>query len=650
MKKIILTICSLLLIITAFAQAPASDLFQSVSEIIFKFQAVNKEQINELSRHISIDKVQGEEVTAYANPKEFEYFLSLNIPYEIVEKPVLSPEEQNMKDFPAIQLLRTKSAEANAWNYYPTYDAYLSLMAEFEANYPELCKILEFGQSVQGRKLLACKLSKNVNIREAEPQFLWSSSMHGDETTGYALMLRLIDYLLSNYESNPRIAALLDSMEIWIVPLANPDGTYHYGNQTVAGSIRYNANLVDLNRNYKDWRYGNHPDGEAWQPETNAFMTFQGGQSFAMGTNIHGGSEVCNYPWDNTSTRHPDTDWWKYVCKEYADTAKFYGGANYLSAVTSSGVTNGYDWYQVTGSRQDYANYYNKCKEFTLEISNTKNPPASQLPNFWNYNYRSFLNYMEQCLFGIQGVVTDSLTREPISADIIISNHDNNNSYAQTNVHTGYYVRPIKAGTYQVTYSSSGYDSQTHSISVTDKQKTVRNVALIPAIPPIVDFEADVTQIEEGESVTFSELSQFAQSLQWTFEGGNPPASTEKNPSILYETPGTYNVTLTAANSHGSNEAIKNSYITVAEKMPNGQALIVSPKEILLIKDGANYRIYAAEKIETVELINLSGQRVNRFYTYGKSIFSFSTVGLARGMYLVKITTANGIKILKLSN
>jgi len=43
-------------------------------------------------------------------------------------------------------------------------------------------------------------------------------------------MLRLADYLLENYTSDLKVKDLVDNLEIWINPLANPDGTYNSGN------------------------------------------------------------------------------------------------------------------------------------------------------------------------------------------------------------------------------------------------------------------------------------------------------------------------------------------------------------------------------------------------------------------------------------
>jgi len=558
MKKIVLLILGLLAWMISFSQVDIDQLFTKSPEVIFKFQIQDRNQLETLTRMISIDNVKGNEVTAYANPEEFVRFLTLNIPYEIVEKPVLTPEELNMMDFEAIKNSK------NDWNYYPSYDAYLFMMAEFETNYPDLCRVVEIGSSVQNRKLLACVISNNVHVREAEPQVLWSSSMHGDELTGYVLMLRYIDYLLSNYGINERITQLLDNMEIWINPLANPDGTFW-----PSGARRNNANNRDLNRNYKDWYYGDHPDGAQWQKETLAFMDLQETEFFVLGANIHGGAEVCNFPWDNRSVRHADDAWWQLVCREYADTAKYYSpGTGYMRDVFHPGgypgVTNGYDWYSITGSRQDYANYFDHNREFCLEISKTKTPSASQLPTFWNYNYRSFLNFTEQALYGIHGTVTDLNSKTPLSVKVFINDHDNNNSFVVSDPRVGYYARPIKAGTYSVTYSAEGYISQTVEITITDRQKIIQNIELIAPRPPQPDFTADLTTIAVHTEVTFTDQSLYAPaSWEWYFEGGTPKTSTEQNPTVLYETAGTFDVKLVVENSFGKDSISKEDYITV---------------------------------------------------------------------------------------
>ncbi|MDR0365035.1 MAG: PKD domain-containing protein [Bacteroidales bacterium] len=555
MKKNIILLIICLLSVVLHAQKDIDDLFKNTPELTFKFELQNRDKLNELNRHISLDRIENNMVFAYADRIGFEYFINQNIAYEIVEKPAFSEEYLNMTTAEMFKNNR------NDWNSYPTYEAYVEMMYQFESDYPELCEVINFGTTVQNRQLLVCKISKNVEVREPEPQVFWSSTMHGDETTGYVLMLRLIDYLLQYYGVDDQVTHLLDNTEIWINPLANPDGTYRTGNSSVSGSTRSNANNVDLNRNYKDWKSGDHPDGKVWQPETIAFMELQAAQNFVLAVNIHGGAEVCNYPWDNTTTKHADDDWWIFACREYADTAQYYSPSGYMTYM-DNGITRGSAWYQIDGGRQDYANYYDHCREFCLEISNTKLPAASQLPNFWNYNYRSFLNYTQQALYGIHGIVTDKITQEPLPAKILIYNHDKDNSFVLTDERSGHYARPIKTGTYTVITSSEGYFPDTTTISVSDRNQFIHNVELYKGEAPIPDFESDITLVQLNNSVSFTDLSVFyPNTWEWHFEGGTPATSNEQNPVITYKEEGDFNVALIVSNEFGEKTITKEAFI-----------------------------------------------------------------------------------------
>ena len=86
---------------------------------------------------------------------------------------------------------------------------------------------------------------------------------------------------------------------------------------------------------------------------------------------------------------------------------------------------------------------------------------------------------------------------------------------------------------------------------------------------PTADFTADTTTVQVGGTVNFTDLStNNPTSWSWTFDGGTPGTSTQQNPSITYNTAGTYNVTLLAANANGSDTEVKNGYITVIPPLP----------------------------------------------------------------------------------
>lgn len=81
--------------------------------------------------------------------------------------------------------------------------------------------------------------------------------------------------------------------------------------------------------------------------------------------------------------------------------------------------------------------------------------------------------------------------------------------------------------------------------------------------PPVADFSASPTTICQGSTVAFTNLSTLSTSYSWTFAGGTPSTSTATNPTVTYNTAGTYAVTLVATNSNGSDTETKTGYITV---------------------------------------------------------------------------------------
>lgn len=543
----------------------AQKFIEERGEVYFQFkmddQSPVREQLENLTGSISIDNVQKKLVTAYANKKEFKNFLKSGIDFEVLTPPSML-HQPHMKD----------SHEMNSrteWDFYPTYGGYLDIMDQFVDDYPDLCELVVIETLASERQIIALHINDSLGVEQDEPEFLYTSSMHGDELTGYVLSLHLIEHLLENYGTDERLTTLVNNVDIWINPLANPDGTYAGGDHTVYGATRGNVNGVDLNRNYPDPEDGQHPDGNAWQPETEAFMAFAEEHDFVMSSNFHDGAELCNYPWDTWSKRHADDDWWYYVCRQWADTVHVYGPNGYFDDL-DNGVTNGYDWYSIAGGRQDYMNYFHHCREFTLEISNVKIPPANQLPDFWEYHHRSMLNYMEQSLYGIRGKVTNAINGNTVPAEVWVEDHDKDESHVFASMPVGNYHRPIKEGTYNLTFSSFGYyDMTIENVEPEDMGTLILDVELQPFVTLSADFTASDTILEKGGIIGFTDNSQGNNiiSWEWTFEGGEPGSSEEQHPAgIIYAENGRFDVSLTVKdNQGGTNTLTKNEYILVTD-------------------------------------------------------------------------------------
>lgn len=579
------TIFALLFVVmfswNTFAQE--SD-FQSImkerNEFYFSFEVDDVKMLSEIVKIVSVDNVSGNVVTAYANNRQYEEFLTLGLESTLLTPPSML---ENHKMFDG----RTRAEYG--WDEYPTYEAYVAMMEEFAETYSENCSLIELGTLASGRKILMVRI--NNGVADGKPKFLYGSTIHGDETTGFIMMLRLIDILLTRQDL-PEVQNIINNLDLFVCPNANPDGTYRSGNHTVNGATRYNAYGVDMNRNYPDPVDGAHPDYEDYALETQWFMKFAEDYQITMAAHYHGGAELMNYPWDNSYTRHADDAWWQLVSREYADLAQDAAHSTDPSYMTDeeNGITNGADWYRIGGGRQDYMNYYRQCREVTIECSTVKCPSASQLPSFWNYNYDAIFAYMNQSLYGIHGTVKDAETKQGVHATIKILDHDQEYSVVETQLPLGDFHRPIKAGTYTVEVKAEGYYPSQHVVTVVDGETINLNVELESGEGLIPDFNASETYVAVGSTVKFTDESWGnIVDWSWSFEGGNPSTSNEQNPSVKYSEPGTFDVELTVSNADGDVETVtKKSYINVAESYNMSDATVTIKDALFFDSGGPN--------------------------------------------------------------
>lgn len=427
-----------------------------------------RDAIDRLTRIVSIRSVTSQTVNIVLSPVTVEGFINEGYPYQIVER------SEVKSDANAIDMSR-----AMEWDTYPSYSQYDSIMRYFASAYPSICRLDTIGTSIKGKLILVLKISDNSGIDEPEPEVFYTSSIHGDETGGFVIMLRLCDFLLKNYNSDPGIKRLVDNLEIWINPLANPDGTYRDGD-IILNPVRSNANGYDLNRNY--------PDPLALkverQKETSEMMKFMSDRKFVLSANFHSGVEVINYPWDRWARAHPDEDWFISISRAWADTVHLYAPKGYMDFL-NNGVTNGYEWYPLYGGRQDYMTYSLHGREVTVELDTDFITPPSRLTDLWNYNFRSLLGYIENALFGIHGKVISVNDDKPVPAMISIAGYDRDNSQVYTDTMTGVFTRMLLPGNYDISILAENYrDTLVRNVPVVAGDVTNLLIKLKPDLNP----------------------------------------------------------------------------------------------------------------------------------------------------------------------
>ena len=460
----------------AQSQRELAQLMRNRGEYYFTLAVADRSEAQTINSLCSVDGFDGSNVVCYANQRQYDNLLQAGYQPNLQTPPSMLEEAV---------MWEGGDRATYEWDSYLTYEQYVSMMEGFPTSVTNgaNCTLVDLGtlSTSNHRRILGVRL--NNGQPDGKPKFLYTSTMHGDEVTGMILMLRLIDEFCTSSDS--RILNILNNVDLFIFPNTNPDGTYYRGNSSVSNARRYNGNGIDLNRHFPDFDDGAHPDGaSSYQDEAQWMMNLAQQYLFTMAANYHGGAEIMNYPWDTYQPLHPDDAWWQYVAREYAQSCQAVSSSYMTTANSSgdtpSGITNGYAWYTITGSRQDYMNYYGQCREITIECSKDKTPTASTLPNYWNYNHNAMLAYIEQCLNGIHGVVYAANSRETIEgATITVLNHDAFGSSVTSHA-VGDFHRPIKGGTWTLEVAKEGYQSEQVTVTVTDGQRKDIEVYLTP--------------------------------------------------------------------------------------------------------------------------------------------------------------------------
>ena len=242
-------------------------------------------------------------------------------------------------------------------NSYHHYDDLTLLLQNIVNKYPSLTKLHKVGTSVENRTLWAIQITDNINVTEpGEPMFKYVGNMHGNEAVSREVLIYLIQYLLDEYGKNDRVTQIVNSTNIFIMPSMDPDGFEHseVGDCTSIKG-RLNQHHVDLNRNFPD-QFSDR-DIPKPEPETKAMMEWIQNNKFVLSANLHGGSVVASYPFDdsklhkdNIDSKSPDDDVFRILAHTYANNhLTMHKGNICIGDSFEKGITNGAHWYDVPG-------------------------------------------------------------------------------------------------------------------------------------------------------------------------------------------------------------------------------------------------------------------------------------------------------------
>ncbi|MFD6886594.1 M14 family zinc carboxypeptidase [Streptomyces sp. NPDC059957] len=265
---------------------------------------------------------------------------------------------------------------------------------------PGLTKVVSIGKTVQGKDILALKVTKNAKKSRdgAKPSTLYMSNQHAREWITPEMTRRLMHHTLDNYGKDQRITKLVDSTELWFLLSANPDG-YDYtfapdGQRLWRKNLRDNnadgkitaGDGVDLNRNFAyKWGYDNegsspNESSETYrgakassEPETVALDRFQKRIGFEYGINYHSAAELILYGvgWQ-VATPTPDD----VAYKALAGTPENPAVPGYYPQVSS-------ELYTTNGEADGHAANANGIMMFTPEMTTCQTASAIDPDDQW---------------------------------------------------------------------------------------------------------------------------------------------------------------------------------------------------------------------------------------------------------------------------
>ncbi len=263
------------------------------------------------------------------------------------------------------------------------YHSYQELESELKAMvraYPSIAKLYILGNSLENRNIYALKISDNVSVTENEPAIAFLGGHHAREWISLEIPLLIGKHILENYPSDDQIKFLVDSAEIWIIPLVNPDGLqYSILNYRLWRKNRRLNNDgsygVDLNRNYSyAWAYdslGSSPNPSSAdyrglepfsEPETRAINNFFHNYNLAAAISYHSFSQSILYPWGYLDQATEDEPLLQQLSATMAELIYQVNGRRYETGRAAASL------YLTNGDFADWVYGFFQIPAFTIEL------------------------------------------------------------------------------------------------------------------------------------------------------------------------------------------------------------------------------------------------------------------------------------------
>ncbi|MBI4351791.1 MAG: zinc carboxypeptidase [Elusimicrobia bacterium] len=285
--------------------------------------------------------------------------------------------KQHLKDFPA--------ADAVYHNYKETVDELKALAAA----HPAETSLFSIGTTVEGRDIWCLRINpaEKGQTPSSRPAAFFMANHHAREHLTNEVALGLAGYLLAK-KSDPQIKKFLETLDIYIAPMTNPDGVeYDIQNGKYRWhrkNMRVNPDKttgVDLNRNYDSlWCQAgasHYPGSDTYcgpyafsEPETQIIRKFVAARpNINTLMSYHSYSSLLLYPWAGKNT----------PLENKRDLKVFEAMAKGMTAFTGYRPQQSSDLYVATGDTTDWAYTTDGIFAFTTELDGTTFYPGAAI-------------------------------------------------------------------------------------------------------------------------------------------------------------------------------------------------------------------------------------------------------------------------------
>ncbi|GAB3274631.1 M14 family metallopeptidase [Parasphingorhabdus pacifica] len=264
---------------------------------------------------------------------------------------------------------------------YHNYDEMVAELDSAAGDHSDIAAKSSIGETFEGRDIPMLKISDNVGKDEDEPEVLFNCNQHAREHLTTEMCLRIVDRFTGGYGSDPTVTEMVDTREIWVIPMLNVDGSIYDVESGQYRGWRKNRQETgtDLNRNW-GYKWGccggssGDPNSETYRgtepwsaPETAAMRDFidsrvvDGTQQIKAAVDFHTYSELVLWPFGHTTD-----DTTEGMSQEERDRFERVG--------TAMAETNGYtpqqssDLYVTDGDSLDWMWGEHKILAFTFEM------------------------------------------------------------------------------------------------------------------------------------------------------------------------------------------------------------------------------------------------------------------------------------------